>query len=225
MSGFPSSAGINPPAGDIGGTAAAPTVVKLQGTTLTAPDGNSAHFLNGTGGWTAASGALSVISQQVLGSAVATVTFSSIPGTYENLILVIVGAFTGGSSDVELQFNGDTGAHYDWQLLNGNNTATSASASVAQTSILLGQLNQAGTPAAQANSMRIVIPGYADTNFNKTVLAENMRITGTTAAALVRTSSGGNWRSAAAITSIVVLNDGATTFVANSRFTLYGELG
>lgn len=44
--------GISPPAGDIGGTALAPTVAKIQGTTVSAPSGGAASFLNATGGWT-----------------------------------------------------------------------------------------------------------------------------------------------------------------------------
>jgi hypothetical protein len=42
--------------GDLGGTAAAPTVAKLQGTTLAAPSGGTTHFLNASGGWTVPSG-------------------------------------------------------------------------------------------------------------------------------------------------------------------------
>lgn len=43
--------------GDLVGTVAAPRVAKIQGTTIAAPSGGATHFLNATGGWTAAGGA------------------------------------------------------------------------------------------------------------------------------------------------------------------------
>jgi len=47
----PGPAGILPPAGDIGGTATAPTVAKIQGTPVAAPPGGSTEFLRGDGTW------------------------------------------------------------------------------------------------------------------------------------------------------------------------------
>ena len=46
-----SAGGISPPAGDIGGTALAPVVAKLQGTTLGAPPGGTTQYLRGDGSW------------------------------------------------------------------------------------------------------------------------------------------------------------------------------
>jgi hypothetical protein len=42
--------------GDLGGTTAAPTVAKIQGTTISAPPGGSTAFLRGDGTWVAPSG-------------------------------------------------------------------------------------------------------------------------------------------------------------------------
>lgn len=42
--------------GDLGGTAAAPTVAKIQGTAVSAPSGGSTHFLNAAGTWAVPAG-------------------------------------------------------------------------------------------------------------------------------------------------------------------------
>jgi hypothetical protein len=51
-----SSKGIVQLSGDISGTATDVTIVKLQGTTLSAPSGGATNYLNATGGWSVPSG-------------------------------------------------------------------------------------------------------------------------------------------------------------------------
>jgi hypothetical protein len=57
----PGPAGILPPAGDIGGTATAPTVAKIQGTPIGAPPGGSTEFLRGDGTWAVPPGAVASV--------------------------------------------------------------------------------------------------------------------------------------------------------------------
>ena len=47
--------------GDLGGTTAAPTVAKLQGTTLSTPSGGATSYLNATGGWSTPAGAVPTV--------------------------------------------------------------------------------------------------------------------------------------------------------------------
>jgi hypothetical protein len=62
------------------------------------------------------------IAEQTLGTAAASVTFSSISGTYTDLVLVVTGTMTGGP-DIRcyMQFNGDTGSKlFKLQYYSGN---------------------------------------------------------------------------------------------------------
>lgn len=68
--------------GDLGGTASAPVVSKIQGTVIQAPSGSSTQFLNATGGWTApAGGSGGVQIGGDLGGTSAAPTVSKIQGT------------------------------------------------------------------------------------------------------------------------------------------------
>jgi hypothetical protein len=66
------------------------------------------------------------IASTTLGSANATITFSSIPATYTDLRLVVTGT-SNFTHTTGMQFNGDTGTNYSETRLEGDGaTATSA---------------------------------------------------------------------------------------------------
>ena len=67
------------------------------------------------------------IATQTLGSSAASVTFSSIPGTYTDLMLISFaqGQASGGDNRLVLQFNGDTATNYSSTYLIGNGTTAS----------------------------------------------------------------------------------------------------
>jgi hypothetical protein len=58
-----------------------------------------------------------------------TITFSSIPSTYTDLVLIIGGGSTSASVVSQLQFNGDTGSNYSWTALYGTGSAASSARS------------------------------------------------------------------------------------------------
>ena len=57
------------------------------------------------------------IATNTLGSAASSVTFSSIPSTYTDLIVVMNYANSTGLADVFFRFNGDTGSNYSDTIL------------------------------------------------------------------------------------------------------------
>ena len=59
------------------------------------------------------------IAKNVLSSNTSSITFSSIPQTYTDLVLIINGGNT-GAVQVAIRFNGDTGNNYSNQSLTGN---------------------------------------------------------------------------------------------------------
>jgi len=152
------------------------------------------------------------IASTTLGSAAASYTFTSIPGTFTDLVVVHSGVGTGGFG-LRLRFNSDTGSNYSNTQLHGNGTSAGSTRDSNGSSIRLTydasvQTTDAGTRVAH-------IMSYANTNVNKTVLTASARA-GTGVDRIV-----GLWRSTAAITSVTVLaaNDNMDT---GTTLSLYG---
>ena len=153
-----------------------------------------------------------LIATTTLGSAASSYTFSSIPSTYTDLVVVASGS---GTADIDLsaRFNGDSGTNYSRTILAGNgSTATSVRASNAS----LMRFNYDGYWTSGSNATTIVnIMNYANTTTYKTVISRsNNAATGTDT--LVNL-----WRSTAAITSLEIYTS-ANNFASGTTFTLYG---
>lgn len=171
---------------------------------------------NGAGG----GGAVTQIAQQVLSSASATVTFSAIPGSYSGLVLSLLLASATSAPTFQLQFNGDTAAHYSCQILYGSAPTSGANNNnVSSGTSMAGTIMSAGASPLAALA-RLYIPYYAATTLDKVVTGTWSRFDSATA--YFQGAWGGLWTSTAAITSITFsLSSG--TFAAGSAFTLYGE--
>lgn len=162
------------------------------------------------------------IATTTLGSATGSYTFSSIPGTYTDLIIDLTGTST-AAVNVALRFNGNnTGTSYSWTTLNNRSESPGTavvSARTANVSYLYANQYTAFTTNAIAQS-KINIMNYSNTTTNKTLLIRSATAPGNT------TFSGnevivGMWRNTNAITSVQIIADGST-FAAGSIFTIYG---
>jgi hypothetical protein len=152
---------------------------------------------------------------QTLGSATSTVTFSSIPSTYQDLILEISPFTTAaGGIDINMTFNGDSGTNYSRTYLTGNGTSASSNRNNSTSYIRLTVSGFASNNSAPATTIAHIM-SYANTNINKTTL--NRSSSGTNGTDMVA----GLWRSTAAINSIALASSGGN-FDVNSTFTLYG---
>jgi hypothetical protein len=151
------------------------------------------------------------IEAQTLGSAQASVSFTSIPATYTDLVLIVAGIATANStSSLSLQFNGDTGNNYSGTRLSGNGSAASSDR-YTSSGVMGGGLI---TSSVRFNNI-INIFNYSNTTTHKTVLFR-----ANVSDSLVRTSVN-KWANTAAINRVDVLAT-ATTFAIGSTFTLYG---
>ena len=165
----------------------------------------------------AAGNTYTAIATNTLGSAAASVTFSSIPSTYTDLVLVISAADS-GATNVYLQMgNGsiDTGSNYSHTILTGNGTTAYSYRESSQTKILYAF---EGTPPTSPSFGTYIIQfmNYSNTTTYKTVLSRaNSASSGTDAIV-------GLWRSTSAINQIQLSAQGATTYSTGSTFTLYG---
>jgi hypothetical protein len=147
------------------------------------------------------------IANTTLTSAAASYTFSSIPSTYTDLVLVFSG--TAVSSDtMYYQFNNDTTALYSDTYMFGDGTAGSGRHAN------YGYILAGGINTTQSHQV-INIMNYANTTTNKTTL-----LRGNASGVAATVAFVGMWRSTAAITSIKLSI--AATFATGSTFTLYG---
>jgi len=143
-----------------------------------------------------------------LGASASSVTFSSIPATYRDLILVI--SATGTDSAERLRFNGDTGTNYSYVRMLGNGSTT-ASASLSGEDYI----RSISFSLETLYNVIIQIMDYSATDKHKTTLGRgNNASTNTIATA-------GRWANTDAINSInYSLSSGS--FASGSTFSIYG---
>ena len=149
-----------------------------------------------------------LISEQVLSSAASSVTFSSIPQGFKDLVLeCVMSSNSGGVTYPILRFNGDTGANYSYTYLNGNGSTAQSGRG---TTFFIALV----TPSLGMNVLQIM--SYSNTNVFKTVLNRSSQDPGNIGADVAL------WRSTAAITSLSL---DTTSFQAGNIFRLYGIVG
>jgi hypothetical protein len=153
------------------------------------------------------------IATTTLGSATATVTFNSIPGTYTDLILITSTAsdLASGSEHILCRFNSDSGTNYSATYLYGTGSSALSGRNSNSTGAFIGRQEQTELGTGITH-----IQNYANTTTNKTVLSRG-GLAGQITIAYVSL-----WRSTSAITRIDLTPNGATNFDAGSTFTLYG---
>lgn len=164
------------------------------------------------------------LQQTKLASPAASVTFSSIPATYTNLSVTIVASCSNASAvcGVAPQFNGDTGANYEWDFIQGNGATVTAGTFDSQVSGFVGNIAGGSAPANSAGTIHVRIPDYAG-GFTKLTNAMNYTVDATTITSTkLLIQSGTVWNSTAAINSITFIVS-AGNFTTGSIFTLYGE--
>lgn len=154
--------------------------------------------------------------------AAASITFSSIAGTYTDLRLVIngLGLDTAvGYSTCALRFNGDTGSNYSYTRIYGDGTSATSDNGSNMTSGRVGYITTALTATDMRSLLEVNIFSYAGST-NKTTLS---------AASNENNVAGINvqrnvmlWRSTSAITSITAIFTGGINFAAGTTATLYG---
>lgn len=154
-------------------------------------------------------GTYEAIATQTLGSSAATVTFSSIPSNYTDLILIATGKPTGAAS-MYMRFNSDTGNNYSYTMIYGNSAGSVAGYRLAN----IGVITYAVWRTTNPQYAIVQIQNYSNTTTNKTCLMRSYDDDWT-----VRANSG-LWRSTSAINRIDLISD--SSYDTGCIFTLYG---
>jgi hypothetical protein len=155
---------------------------------------------------------------QTLSSSASSITFSNIPGTYTDLVLV--SNLTGSTViDPSIQFNGDTGANYSNTNLSGNGSSAFSNRNTSVAYVRMDESAYGST--ANPTSYVTQINNYANTTTYKTILGRNNN--GATGVDAIASSwRGSTGSSTQPITAITVYCRGSGNFVSGSTFTLYG---
>jgi hypothetical protein len=144
-----------------------------------------------------------------LGSAASSVTFSSIPGTYRDLILIMDGTSSVGING-SVYFNSDTtAANYPYTRMNGNGSTASSNSG-----------NNIWFDFQTSRSMvRIQIMDYSATDKHTTSLSRWDNPSSVVGATAIR------WANTAAVTSLQVKDtNNSATFASGTTFSLYGVI-
>jgi hypothetical protein len=153
------------------------------------------------------------IATTTLGSDTASYTFSSISGSYTDLVLISNVKVSSAGEAVQIRFNSDTGNNYSYTQLSGNGTAASSSRASSTSVIYIsndGSATNYGTAITH-------IMNYSNTTTYKTTLGRFAEASATSWADV------GLWRSTAAITSLTINVSGTSKNLSSgSTFTLYG---
>jgi len=156
------------------------------------------------------------IATTTLGSAQASVTFSSISGSYTDLIIVTnTGVASGGGGSIYVQVgNGsvDTGSNYSYTYLQGDGSTAESGRSSNLTAART--MRTTGTTVVANGSLHLM--NYSNTTTYKTMLSRGNVASGLVIA-LVNL-----WRSTSAINVITMTDESGRNFVTGSTFTLYG---
>lgn len=168
----------------------------------------------------AAGNTYSQIASTTLGSAASSVTFSSIPATYTDLVLITtVPGFTGGNNSRGYRFelNADTNTNYSCTQLNNSTTTAVSSRESSQTRGRIGFLSE--TTNDVSNGIAHFM-NYANATTYKTVLGRTSNQSSNGDANVFAGVS--LWRSTSAINAIKLTLSDNSNFPIGSTFNLYG---
>lgn len=154
------------------------------------------------------------IATQTLGTAAATITFSSIPSTYTDLRLTIT-ALQGSGNNIALRFNSDSSTNYSRVRLIGSGSAASSTSATSDTEI---DLNRTGLSSSAPSLYNVDLFSYAGSTSKTLLVSANEDRNGSGSVMSVV----GLWRSTSAITSILITSLSADTMGVGTTATLYG---
>jgi hypothetical protein len=163
---------------------------------------------------------MKLIESKTLGTAAASIEFTSIPQTYTDLVIVasVRSLETSlGNASLEIRPNGST-ANGSGRWLYGSGTTTS---SITVSRVDGGFISNSAATSNTFSSTSIYVPNYTSST-NKSFSADGVQENNATTSYQVITAS--LWSNSAAITSLDFRCISTTNLVAGSTISLYGVL-
>lgn len=171
-----------------------------------------------------------LIQETILTSAQATIPIPSIPQGYKDLRIAWQGRSDAAVQNTAIQatFNGDAGAHYDWNLMFANGGSTTAQSfhtgGASASSVLVGSVPGSSAASGTAGAGTITVPNYIGTTFDHGVFGTDESVNNLASNGIDTEFWAGRWNptSPQAITSII-LSLASGNFIAGSVIRVYGE--
>ena len=160
-----------------------------------------------------------LIEAKTLTTTTASVTFSTIPATYTDLLLKISSRNNDIYNEIHFRFNGNTGNNYSGINVYGNGSSAISSSSSSISSLQNLTVQSVSTQTASTfGNVELYIPNYNSSN-NKSISADGVQENNATSAQAML--GAGLWAQTNAITSIEAFPS-IGSFVQYSTFYLYG---
>lgn len=164
-----------------------------------------------------------LINSTSLSSSAASVTFSAIPATYDDLV-VLISARTSRSAtsdSIKMTINSDSTTIYSFTKLRGDGTTAYSNRNTGNDAAYIENTDGDTATASTFDSTEIYIPKYTSTA-NKPFSSIIMREDDSTAATTYNSAQAHLYRNSSAITSLSFAPSTGPNFVSGSTFWLYG---
>lgn len=163
------------------------------------------------------------IATTTLGSNQTEITFSSIPQTYTDLVLIVAGTATTGGASFYCRVNGDSSSKYCWAYLSSNGTTVSGS-TLSESSAGGNGLGLGGFQGYSTDQFRIVanFNNYSNTSVLKNCQSLGVQAKGSSTPTAEYILS--YYNSTSAITSLTLRINAAYFYEASTTATLFGIL-
>lgn len=156
-----------------------------------------------------------LLNQITLANSASTVTFSNIPQTFSDLVIVCNWANSGTGDAVRIQINGDTGSNYSGVWITGTSSSAIGGSEASQTSSRAAGAN-VGPANTFSNLMTIQFFDYSAIDKQKTYLVRY----GSAGTETQATAS--RWASNSTINSVRLFNVLGQNFQSGATFLMYG---
>jgi nitrous oxidase accessory protein NosD len=172
-----------------------------------------------SGNTTAAVTYTPIFTYTVSGSAVSNFTWSSIPATYTDLIIVTGMISSSGGNGMGVQFNSDTGSNYSYARIIGSGASGSGDNTSGAANISIYGSEPSSFTATVFSNAEIYIPNYAGSNYKSTLINSVLENNASTSYV---TFVAGLWSSTSAINRVTLST--SLLFTQYSTASLYGIL-
>lgn len=164
------------------------------------------------------------IATTTISSPTSTITFSSIPSSYTDLVVVVTGKITGTTEDAYFRLNNDSGANYYWLIgrANAQGTLNVASPGSATTQLSMGDVM---TDSACITTW--IVNNYSASGVKKVIYQGNKHRNTLTAGEARVYQGVGHWQTGGVVNRVDLLNGASTTtgrWDAGTIATIYGIL-
>lgn len=140
------------------------------------------------------------------------VTFSSIPATYTDLVIIVNGQVAASTQNLNLRINSDTGTNYSRVFMSSTGSATDTSR---ESNYAYITLDRYGYFTTNNTTMKIDIFDYANTTTYKNVISRSSGPDGVGAVV-------GVWKATPAAINTIYCYLSGSTWTAGSTAKLYG---